>query len=332
MLVKGKTDRLAKLFEAYLDNALILHPKTYGWPGEKSLPIYLRELYAFYRTTLLNTDTLLMVLKAEEQTPATLAKHMQKVREKWAHDIVFVNESVSSLNRKRMIEQKIPFVIPGNQMFLPMLGVDLREHFRKMQVPRLVFSPSTQVLVLDALYHGNESGYTPTESAKRFGYSTMTMTRVFDELEQAGLGEHTVHGKERRLRFPEKGRMLWDVALPFLKSPVKKKTYIESHLGKKSRVKSGLSALAELSNLSHPDVETFAVQLDEWHSIQNSGIQFHANSPGPDLMGIELWAYPPNRFGRKGIADPLSVYLSLRNSDDERIQASLNELIQGMRW
>lgn len=330
---QDKADHLAERFAAYLGDTLILEPQVARWTGEKTLPLFLRELYAFYRTRLLDADTLLMVEKdAEEKTPATLAKHMQKVREKWTGDLVFVNEAVTSLARKRMIEQGIPFVIPGNQMYLPMLGVDLREHFRKINIARNAFSPSTQVLILDALYHPRNDADTPTASAKRFGYSTMTMTRAFDELDQAGLGKHTVSGKERRISFPERPKELWESALPFLKSPVKKTTYIGSHLPTGNRLKSGLSALAEYSHLSQPETRMYAVEFEEFRRIQKTQIQVSTRSPGPDLMGIELWSYPPSRFGGKGIADPLSVYLSLKEDQDERVQSALNGLLKGMNW
>ena len=333
MLVnQKKTDQLVRRFEAYLREALGLDSRVAKWPGEKTLPLYLRELYVFYRARL-NAEVLLLVPKTgDEQSPATLAKHMNKIREKWDHDLVFVNEAVSSLTRKRMIEQKIPFVIPGNQMYLPMLGVDLREYFRKMQSARTALSPATQVLILDALYHPKIEADTPTVSAKRFGVSTMTMTRAFDELDHVGLGEHTVNGKERRLRFPGKPIELWEAALPFLKSPVKKTTYIGSHLPSGNRLKSGLSALAEYSYLSQPETGMFAVEADEFRRIRKTEIQEWTRSPGPESMGIELWSYPPSRFGRKGVADPLSVYLSLKEDGDERVQAALKDLLKGMKW
>jgi hypothetical protein len=330
---KGTADHLAEQFETYLIEALDFSPKTKRWEGEKTLPNFLRELYAFYRTKLLDTDTLLMVVKGNgEQTPATLVKQMQKVREKWPDELVFVNEAVSSLTRKRMVEQRIPFVIPGNQMYLPMLGVDLREHFRRLRTSRTFFSPSTQVLILDAIYQTKEVTYTTGESAKRFDYSIMTMHRVFDELEQAGLGEHTVRGKERRVRFAGKGKVLWDTALPFMKSPVKKSGYIVASIKKRPKTRSGLSALSEYSNLSPPESEVFAVEPDEWRLIQKDKMIVSTHSSGPGEFGIELWAYPPTRFGRKGIADPLSVYLTLKDSQDERIQAALQDLLKGITW
>jgi len=328
----AKIRPLTNRFQTYLKEALHLDAKVSNWPGEKALPLYLRQFYAFCQTRLLGTDTLLLIPKEDvAPTPATMVKHLRGVSEKWPHDLVVVTGAVSSLTRKRMIEQKISFVVPGNQIYLPKLGMDLREHFRRLQMAKPAFSPSTQVLVLDALYHPRRDPDTPTQSAKRLGYTVMTMTRVFDELEQAGLGEHSVMGKERRLVFPQNLRELWEAALPFLKKPVNKFRYTASKLTPGTRYKAGLTALAEYSNLAPPETEVIAVDAEGYRAILKLAVM-EANPPCPGSKCIELWSYPPERFGKHGIADPLSVFLSLRHEDDERVQMALAELLRGMKW
>jgi hypothetical protein len=329
---QGKTERLVGRLEAYLSDILRLQGKAGKWPGEKTLPLFLRELYAFYQLRVLNRETVLMLPKGgQEPTPATVAQHMRKVREKGVEDLVLVTEAVSSLHRKRLIEQQIPFIVPGNQLYLPMLGMDLREHFRSLRTAKPGFSPATQVLVLDALYHPRQEADTPTAAAGRLGYSVMTLTRAFDELEQAGLGEHTVKGKERRLAFPEKPMHLWEAALPFMKKPVNKFRYTASKLPAGTGFKAGLSALSEYSHLAPPETESVAVDAEVFRRIVKAA-NLETHNPGPGSQCIELWAYPPGRFGKKGIADPLSVYLSLKHEEDERVQQALKELLRGMKW
>ncbi|MDD5037691.1 MAG: hypothetical protein PHE55_23420, partial [Methylococcaceae bacterium] len=47
---------------------------------------------------------------------------------------------------------------------------------------------------------------------------------------------------------------------------------------------------------------------------------------------IEVWSYEPKYLGDNESVDPLSLYLSLRYSGDERIQQQLERLIQGVIW
>ncbi len=125
-----------------------------------------------------------------------------------------------------MIEQKVPFIVPGNQMYLPMLAIDLREHFRRIREESPTFSPSTQVVVLHALLRAAGHVLIPAEMAPRLAYSAMTMTRAFDELETANLAEVTVRGRERCLRFTGGRKEIWGNALPFLRSPVSKRLLV----------------------------------------------------------------------------------------------------------
>ena len=79
-----------------------------------------------------------------EQKPLSAKKHIFLVHEKWNGEIVYLNNTITAYNRKRLIEQKVPFTVPDNKMYLPFLGMDLRDHFRKLHSARVKFSPSTQ--------------------------------------------------------------------------------------------------------------------------------------------------------------------------------------------
>lgn len=43
-----------------------------------------------------------------------------------------------------------------------------------------------------------------------------------------------------------------------------------------------------------------------------------------------MWRNEPSLFSDDDIVDPLSVDLSLRDTDDERIEAALEELLEGI--
>ena len=93
--------------------------------------------------------------------------------------IIYVQSILSSFNRKRLIEQHIPFIIPGNQMYLPHFGIDLREHFRKIHSKKQKsFSPGTQTVVIYALLRETDEKLTPSALADKLGYTFMTMTRA----------------------------------------------------------------------------------------------------------------------------------------------------------
>jgi hypothetical protein len=47
---------------------------------------------------------------------------------------------------------------------------------------------------------------------------------------------------------------------------------------------------------------------------------------------IEIWRYNPSILSKSGIVDRLSLYLSLKDSKDERIQIELDNMINEIKW
>jgi len=214
---------LLRRLEHHVFETLGVPIATRPWEKHTGLPQYLRERYDFFETVLLGHPYVLMVDKGDvEQTPATVAKHLAQVQTRTEAEVIFVGRAATSYNRKRLIQQKVPFIIPGNQLYLPTLGIDLREHLRRAREKKACFSPATQVVLLHILWLKEPVTVTPSGMAAQLGYAAMTMTRAFNELEEAGIGEHAMQGKERHMRLTETGRALWEKGLPRLGTPVRK--------------------------------------------------------------------------------------------------------------
>lgn len=319
--------------ERYVFETLGVNIATRPWKKSTGLPLYLRERYDYFETTLLGHDYIFMVGKGDaEQTPATVAKQLAQVQTRTGREVVFVCHAVAAYNRKRLIQQKVPFIIPGNQMYLPSLGIDLREHLRRTREKRPCFSPATQTLLLHVLWHKETEIMTPSRIAAQLGYAAMTMTRAFDELEEAGIGECAIRGKERQLRFTETGHALWEKALPQLDTPVRKQMFFSGLMPSAKYSRAGQSALAEYSLLAAPDIPAFALAAKAWEKQILRQKPMEVAVPEPGDMEIQLWKYAPERFAEKGIVDRLSLFLSMRENEDERVQSALETLLEEMPW
>jgi DNA-binding MarR family transcriptional regulator len=325
---------LLRDFERYLKENLDINATTKKWGGVDSLPFFLRDSYTFYEVSLLNTPCILMVARDNnEQTPATIRKQMLQVQAKWDGEVIYLCSSVSAYNRKRLIEQKVPFVVPVNQMYLPMLCIDLREHFRQIRsaAPGKL-SPSTQAVVLHALLHGLKA-YTPSRLASRLGYTVMTLTRAFDELVSLGLGEVVTEGRERVLRFSDGKKDLWQRSQEFMRSPVKRRTIIRPLNQKWCRISAGLTALANFTLLAPPSIPVYAVSLDGWKSMRLTNAIMELPAAEPQSYEIEIWNYSPLLFKeRDDVVDRFSLYLSLRDNVDERVQSALEKMMKEVLW
>jgi hypothetical protein len=218
-------------------------------------------------------------------------------------------------------------------MYLPMLGIDLREHFKKLRTETHKFSPSTQALVIYVLLHGTTKKiFTPAEMAGRLGYSAMTMTRAFDELESVDLGNIFLDGRERCARFAESAKDTWAKAQPFLRSPVKKRLHIEPLNANPHGLSAGLTALADYTMLAEPANPVIALSGEDWKSLKQRQQVNEFPSPEPEALEIEVWSYTPSLFAKGEVVDRLSLYLSLKESQDERVEAALEEMMKGMQW
>ncbi len=317
----------------YLHEILSAEISPIPWDEGKRLPFFLRSLYAFFAVQVLEASCLLMLDRNEqEQSPANIRKHMDQVQAEWDGEIVYVRARITSYNRKRLIEHKLPFVVPGNQMYLPMLGIDLREHFKKLRTQTHQFSPSTQALVIHVLLHGTiKRVFTPVEMAGRLGYSAMTMTRAFDELESADLGEIFIKGRERCVRFSESAKDTWAKAQPFLRSPVKKRGYIKPLNDDPPGPCAGLTALADYTMLAEPANPVIALSGGDWKSLKQGHRVKEFPSPEPGALEIEVWSYAPSLFAKGKVVDRLSLYLSLKENRDERVEAALEEMMKGLQ-
>jgi hypothetical protein len=319
--------------ERYLHDALGVSVKTTPWSGVGQLPPVLRERYRFEKAELLGLRALLVIdANPEEQSPATVRKHLDMLQSKQPAELIYVRARVTAYNRKRLIEQKVPFIVPGNQMYLPMLAIDLREHFRRIREEAPTFSPSTQVVVLNAMLCDAGQVLIPSEMAPLLGYSAMTMTRAFDELETAKLAEVTVRGRERCLRFIGDRREIWEKAQPFLRNPVSKRLFIRRIDGAEGATHAGLTALAHYSMLAPPAYTTYALSREEWKTLRQQHKIIEVPVQDPDVSEIEVWWYSPARFAEHGMVDQLSLYLSLKADHDERTETALEEMMEKIEW
>jgi len=319
--------------ERYVHDALGVSVKTTPWSGVGQLPPVLRERYRFAKVELLGLRALLVIdANSEEQSPATVRKHLDMLQTKQHTDLIYVRGQVTAYNRKRLIEQKVSFIVPGNQMYLPMLAIDLREHFRRIREEAPTFSPSTQVVVLHAMLRDAGQVLIPSEMAPLLGYSAMTMTRAFDELETAKLAEVTVRGRERCLRFIGDRREIWEKAQPFLRNPVSKRLFIRRINGAEGATRAGLTALAHYSMLAPPAYTTYALSREEWKTLRQQHKIIEVPVQDPDVSEIEVWWYSPARFAEHGMVDQLSLYLSLKADHDERTETALEEMMEKIEW
>ncbi len=326
-------DNLVAL-KRYLDRTLNVKVETHPWKEKKQLPFFLTDAYDFFEFPLFDNKCLIMFAKNEfEATPAVIHKHWEQVKNKWKGPCFYVQATISSHNRLRLITHQVPFVIPDKQIYLPDLGIDLRERFEKQLILPKYFSPATQALLIYVLLHNVGNGYTPSELAKKLRYTRMTMTRAFNELEAAEIGEVVSKGKERWWFFRGNKRKLWEQTNSMLRSPIRSRESMKYYPGAKclKMLKSGISALAETTMINPPTIPIYAMGVEEYKDT-NMSKRLHFSPVDEADLELEIWNYNPKLLSQQGTVDPFSLYLSLRGTVDERVEIALEEMLEKIEW
>jgi hypothetical protein len=341
MLGRAKSQRtLPADVLAYLRETLGVDAQVRQWSGARKLPYFLQDTFDLHELQLRDRK-ILLASGRKERLPAlrTLRIQLDKLADMTERPIVFAAKTLASYERKRLVEQKVPFVVPGNQLYLPDLGIDFREYFRQPQKEVTAFSPATQAIFIAALLHEQWEGeWKAAELIAKLGnaelrYTAMTLSRVARELTAAGLVSANRERRTRYLKVNHSPPQAWAHAAPFLRSPVKRTFWVDLHRHAKSISPplAGLSALANYTMLADPAYRTEAVGPGDWKAAQQPGIQL-LPAPQPEARQWQVWTYTPKLKEPNVVVDPLSLTLSLKDEKDARVEKSLEELESQFPW
>ena len=320
-----------KDIERYLQDVLGLTAIVKPWAGGTALPYFLHDAYEFASIELIGVPYVLMLERDKATSASKVRKHLDTLAQASGAVGIYVAAALSSYDRKRLVGQRVPFIVPGNQLYLPDLGIDLREYFRqRRETPDKGLSPATQALLISALLNPWKAEVHPAELGAGLGYTSMTLSRAVKELENAGLASVVGVGRERWLRFEDNSQAVWRKALPMLRDPVKKSVWAmpDPTVQKQARL-AGESALAHATLLAEPVHPVYAISSEQWKRAQQLGMRA-LPSPEPGACLWQIWRYDPNISPLDGSVDPLSLILSLRNERDERVQQALSEFEKGL--
>ena len=315
--------------QRYLHDTLGLHASLRPWSGTGKLPYFLQEAFAT-RELMLHGHTILLAEEQRGHKPklAELRTQMDRLRAAAQLPVIYVTDALASYERKRLVEQRVPFLLPGNQLYLPDLGIDLREYFRQ-PTPAIEagLSPATQaVLITMLLTKPWRQDWTLGETVAQLGYTPMTLTRVLRELTATGLAETRRHRRERHLYMDQPPEKLWDNLRAHLRNPVKRSIWVKTAKRETTSLRlAGMSALARLTQIADPPWSVHAIGPTDWQMAKQINIKL-LKEPTEGCSEWQLWTYNPALVPNARTVDPLSLTLSLDPGADERIQMALNEL------
>ena len=309
-----------------------------------NLPMYISQAYKVYDAILFDKN-IALVEQINEDNFSVLQteKHLQLIRNAVGKTVVLVLENLQSYNRKRLIEKGINFIVPDKQLFLPELLINLSENYTqaKTKQKNKNLMPSSQFLLLYHIIHGNTNWnieeHSFKEIAKKLEYTPMAVSYAVEDLMQNELIE--VSGeKEKYIKFKFERKELWRRAEEqnLLTSPVLKTVYVDDLTGNVSMLRTNASALPEYTSLNPSKQHYYAIEKSAFYFLQKNNGLINANNR-EGKYAIEVWKYNPRTLAdempnHQSVVDPLSLYLSLKDNHDERVEMALEQIIEKQVW
>jgi hypothetical protein len=326
-------DALSEELERYLRETLDDRVDIEPLKIPARMPAFIERLYNLLQARIAGVYCVILATREmSTTTPTEITKHVALVRSTVDAIVVFAAPAISAHNRSRLIQQRTGFIVPGNQLYIPELALDLREHFRALKPrPSQALSPTAQAVLFHHLLHREEQTIRPSAIAQRLHSSAMSVGRAFDDLTGLKLARAKRYGKERHLTFNTEGRQLLESARPFLRNPARTVRYIRSLPASASLKRAGESALAEMTDLAKPRTHTYAVTASAWQSVVGTLGLTEVDENESDIA-VETWSYDPGTLSSGPVVDPLSLYAQFYNHRDERVAMAAESLLEQIRW
>lgn len=269
-----------------------------------------------------------VLIALQPPTPSRAAKDIALVERRMKTPVFVATPRMTSSARDQYVRLAAPFVVPGNQVYLPFLGIDLRETFRPpVNVRRGGVSPVAQVVLFTCAY-GGFAQITPSGLANKTGYSVMSLVRACDELAAHGVGRVEKRGREKVLSFKHSPRETIEAARELLSKPYRGVYGVRFSKPKPRLLKAGEIALAAWTGVESQDLPTFAIPSPGWQEFfQANGIERSTDLEDADAI-IETWRYDPAILARRGRVDPLSLYAQYWADPNPRLAQAAEALLQ----
>lgn len=302
------------------------------------LPFLFKNNFNFYVTHLHNHELILVqVNKKDAFNAAQLRQQVLAIQKVLDKRIIIVTEDITAINRKRLIDQKISFIVPGKQMFLAELLIDIQDFNKdKAFQKEFLLLPSSQLILLYQILHreDNLSQYTFKELAEKFQYTQMGITKAIENLKRLAIVE-VVGTKEKNIVFETDIQKLWKSIEKHLVNPVLKTVYVDE----KPTIKmycSNATALEEYTDMNPSKLEYFAIEKNKFYELEKNSQLVNLNNESGNYA-LEVWKYNPELITKgitkKNNVDPLSLYISLKDGFiDERTDMALDQIIKKYVW
>lgn len=305
-----------------------------GQVDDTKMPLFLKSEFEYRKIEILGMKFVIAEVKnSDEVTIDRLENRKSKMAQYLSvESIVFVFEEISHYMRRRLIEEKISFVVNGKMIYILELGTVFSEraiskYTRQIKLKNEQIKPATQALLLYLLKTQDFSS-SMSEIAKVISVSVMSVSRAFLELKKFGFIDTILKDEKETYAFKGRREEVWEMAKPYMINPVVKTVYLNpnsvNNRELSSLLISGESALSRYSMLSAPLNEVFGIHK----SIFSEEFKDVPLLPISEKGSLTVQIFSHKLFSKGDCLDKLSTALVLIDETDERVRAEVDRMLE----
>ena len=289
------------------------------------LPNYIVSRYRLCIALLDGYKVVFVYPKDELEQVQIIKKHLMKIKEISGYQSVLILKNLTSRQRDYLLRERIPFVVENKQVYLPFMAIYLPERCDAQKSNREDILPSAQMLLLHFIYNGSKELST-SQAAIDLKLSPMSISRASKQLEEMGLIKCRKEGVQKILYSEDSFEELFKKSKEVLQNPVKKTVYVPKELVDDKLLESSYTALAERSMINDSGLIYYATdKISDWSNKSTSNLE-----DSNKQVAVEMWRYDPKKLSNNKEVDELSLALSLKDNEDERVQDAVDEMLDNV--
>lgn len=276
--------------------------------------------YSFFSVEFQGNPFVLLRPKRDRKLPPLQYKNVaDRLEATLGMPCVFQFTQLPTFERNRLIERGVYFVVDGKYVYLPYLIVNSREG---TEVDTTKLQAATQCMVLYHLQVERLDGCTLLDMEKKLPFKYVALSRAVRQLEALHLiSVSEDSNRAKRISFEKNGKDLWREVEQLLQNPIKSVWYTDEPMD--GGIIGGMEALSHYSNLNPDGQMTRVVTDEELKKIKSEYVLNKADG----TTRIEVWKYPPI-LCEDGYVDRLSLYMTLKEDKDPRVEKELEKMIE----
>lgn len=307
-------------------NSLLGIPDSFKVIRQLNIPEGLPRLYAnqykLKAIEVLGRPFTLVIPTGENIEIRKILLHLESLKKTTNRPLILLFKILKGHQRKTLISHRINFLELTGNVYLPDALLILQKAKEETEEYPNQLSQWAKIAIIKQLLDRNLDNKTISNLAEDFKVSKMHASRLTQELKNSNIVKVETMGVTKKIHFIAKTD-LWKKALNYIQTPVIKKIYTD--FKPKTGKLAGLTALGELTMLDGRGYTTLAIGKKEYLELKD---QLHPVAKEIAKYCIEIWDWSPELLSDKNTVDPVSLYLSLKDSDEDRTQIALKELLK----